>query len=233
MRYSSRTFISLLVIAGLLSGVVLVAPPAAAVSTTTWTSTADFDLGDGETVDDATPGSWSDPVAYPQKVGDIGGASYGGYAWGIGGYQNASTDAKAYNLRYNPTTNSWSIKAAMPVAKWGVATTVWADRIYAFAGNSGTQDQATAYYYNVTGDIWTGIKNVPAMVATTGACANTYNSQVYLLANASFQRYDPANDAGGYTALTAPTSSGTWMTCAGVGNYHYVMGGTSGGTNGC
>src|SRR3990167_4985300 len=43
MRYSSRTFISLLVIAGLLSGVVLVAPPAAAVSTTTWTSTADFD----------------------------------------------------------------------------------------------------------------------------------------------------------------------------------------------
>src|SRR3990172_7425588 len=45
MRYSSRTFISLLVIAGLLSGVVLIAPPAAAVSTTTWTSTADFDAG--------------------------------------------------------------------------------------------------------------------------------------------------------------------------------------------
>src|SRR3989337_1925085 len=45
MRYSSRTFISLLVIAGILSGVVLVAPPAAAVSTTTWTSTADFDAG--------------------------------------------------------------------------------------------------------------------------------------------------------------------------------------------
>src|SRR3990170_2609956 len=48
MRYSSRTFISLLVIAGLLSGVVLVAPPAAAVSTTTWTTTADFDAGTKE-----------------------------------------------------------------------------------------------------------------------------------------------------------------------------------------
>src|SRR3989304_6665795 len=45
MRYFSRTFISFLMIAGLLSGVVLVAPPAAAVSTTTWTSTADFDSG--------------------------------------------------------------------------------------------------------------------------------------------------------------------------------------------
>ena len=45
MRYFSRTFISFLMIAGLLSGVVLVAPPAAAVSTTTWTTTADFDAG--------------------------------------------------------------------------------------------------------------------------------------------------------------------------------------------
>ena len=44
MRYFSRSFISLLVIAGLLSGVVLVAPPAAAVSTV-WTSTSDFDAG--------------------------------------------------------------------------------------------------------------------------------------------------------------------------------------------
>src|SRR3989304_148543 len=46
MRYFSRTFISFLMIAGLLSGVVLVAPPAAAVSTTTWTTTAG--VGDGD-----------------------------------------------------------------------------------------------------------------------------------------------------------------------------------------
>src|SRR3989304_5094775 len=44
MRYFSRSFISLLGRAGLLSGVVLVAPPAAAVSTV-WTSTSDFDAG--------------------------------------------------------------------------------------------------------------------------------------------------------------------------------------------
>src|SRR3972149_11134880 len=45
MRFPPRPFISLLVIAGLLSGVVLVAPPASAASSVTWTSTADFDAG--------------------------------------------------------------------------------------------------------------------------------------------------------------------------------------------
>ena len=45
MSRSPWILVALIVIAGLLSGVVLVAPPAAAVSTTTWTSTADFDSG--------------------------------------------------------------------------------------------------------------------------------------------------------------------------------------------
>src|SRR3989304_5593475 len=75
MRYSSRIFISLLMIAGLLSGVVLVAPPAAAASTTTWTSTADFDAGAKQepmgarnwfaTNGGSQPGNW---IVYPMAA---------------------------------------------------------------------------------------------------------------------------------------------------------------------
>src|SRR3972149_2880498 len=76
MRYSSRTFISLLVIAGLLSGVVLVAPPAAAASTTTWTSTADFDGGTKEQGTVARNFFATNGVSQPNNFIDYPSATY-------------------------------------------------------------------------------------------------------------------------------------------------------------
>ena len=112
MRYSSRTFISLLMIAGLLSGVVLVAPPAAAALSVTWTSTVDFDGG--------TKSDSGNRYFAANVVGDT---PWNGATYPVAVYWSGSTyvvwqgdgDYKIYAARYVHGTQTWSTAVVVAV----------------------------------------------------------------------------------------------------------------------
>src|SRR3990172_4085149 len=111
MRYSSRTFISLLVIAGLLSGVVLVAPPAAAASTTTWTSTADFDGGTKEQGTVARNFFATNGVSQPNNFIDYPSATYfNGRTYVVyqGSEDGGAHTPDPYATYYDHATSMWA-----------------------------------------------------------------------------------------------------------------------------
>src|SRR3989337_2509366 len=120
MRYSSRTFISLLVIAGLLSGVVLVAPPAAAASTTTWTSTADFDSGEKAKTGDIPIGNVTLKTPLPVFRSDGSSAVHNNQLYQIAGYnENGAGSPVDTMYRYTPATDSWETLTPGPRTRWG------------------------------------------------------------------------------------------------------------------
>jgi hypothetical protein len=196
-------------------------------SSATYTTTADFD-GSTKSATTIGTGAWSFIADMPQPVTDMGAASYGGFAYSVGGLQNGSSDEKSYFFRYNPVADVWASLTAVPTARWGIATAVWADRIYAFTGDADGVAQTVNEYYNVTSATWTTPATlVPVSVRGQGTCAVTAGSFIYIILNANLERYNPATDA--YTPLTGPTSSGNWQTCAVIGDFLYMIGGASSG----
>ena len=155
LRRASGLSVALLVIAGLLSGVVLVAPPAAAASTTTWTSTADFDAGNkgdpgapwfAENGIDQ-PSNW---INYPRSW-YANGRTY--TVW------QGDTDYKIYSTYYDHSSRTWatpvvvvSANAVSPDGHGSPALGITNDGfLHVFCCSHGTQQ---GYYRSASSYAW-------------------------------------------------------------------------------
>ncbi len=80
---------------------------------------------------------WSYAAPLPEELGAVGLAAHGGYLYSFGGiyepYWWGWPVSSAY--RYNPTNNSWTRLADMPIARSNFGIAVIGDKIYCAGGN--------------------------------------------------------------------------------------------------
>ena len=116
-----------------------------------------------------------------------------------------SGEITAVNEEYDPSTNTWTIKTAMPTVRAYFATAVYQNKIYCFGGYT-SFSKISGWTENVTGinevydpmtDSWATLSSMPVAAAVLEA--NVVNGKIYLFGEGTNfgvnQIYDPQTDS--------------------------------------
>jgi len=148
----------------------------------------------------------------------------------IGGYGNNGSDIRTSNLRYNQSSDSWISLANMTTARWGATAAAVLDRIYVFSGavTSGGATTNVTEVYNITTNTWSSRSPTPFLITGTGDCATNYGSDaIYILRQNELYLYSVSGDIFTEKHNLGADDTGTFMNCAIVGDFLYVIGGTT------
>jgi hypothetical protein len=103
-------------------------------------------------------------------------------------------------MAYDPATESWTKKADMPTARFGVSACVVDGKIYAIGGcTDGYQSFKRVEVYDPATDSWTRKADMPTQRFALGTCVAA--GQVYAIGGLSptgaeaNERYDPVTDS--------------------------------------
>ncbi len=149
-------------------------------ATDTWTRKADIPTARG----------WMSPssAVVDGKIYVIGGDTFDG------DYRTIPTVEE-----YDPATDTWTRKADMPTARWGLATVVVDGKIYAIGGTPGSLGWVNVEEYDPETDSWTRKSDIPQ--GLWGLCANVVNGKIYAFggrvtfkARSDMFEYDPVTD---------------------------------------
>jgi N-acetylneuraminic acid mutarotase len=95
----------------------------------------------------------------------------GGKVYVVGGVTNTAVVTE--NLVYKPFTNSWSSKAALPVATCDAASRVVKNVLYVFGGSTDGKTVTNAVWtYNPTTNKWSAKSPMPTARASAGAAVD-------------------------------------------------------------
>jgi hypothetical protein len=133
--------------------------------------------------------SWVVAQAYPSTIVRYGFVQVGSDSYVIGGVSDGSR-VTTMN-RYNAATNTWTPRAAVPVASEAPSAAYYNGKIYLAEGDTGN----SLRIYNIASNTWSSGAPRAAVTDGYGAAAGAYNGRVYV--------------AGGGT--TGPGSSATWV----------------------
>jgi len=179
----------------------------------------------------------------PNAAADSCTSVYNNKIYIIGGYGTSSSTQLDFVQIYDPTTDIWTQGSVLPVAEWGAACAVYNGKIYLFGGvvsggGGGGGGTANAYLYDIAGDSWSSLTSLPSAIPD-GMMGVTVGSDIYLLFESNFWRFDPsaAGGMGSYTALTAaPTAAQVQWAATGYVNVsgddriYFIGGSTSAGS---
>jgi N-acetylneuraminic acid mutarotase len=161
-----------------------------------------------------------------------------GVVYAIGGQNSAGTVLSKVEA-YNPATNTWSTKAAVPAARWRTNGTATINGvIYLAGGVDGTKPghKKTLYAYTAATNTW----STKAPMPVAGGCGGSgaINGIVFVLigcdsltsptagAKGILMRYDPAANTW---STKAPSPTPHQFPAVGVvGGKFYVIGGKNG-----
>ena len=149
-----------------------------------------------------------------------------GGIFNIGGMTPPASTFYANNDRYDPTSNTWTSKAAMTNARGQVNGAAVGDIFYAFGGHTGGAGLDYNQAYDTVGNTWTSklaLSN-PRYAATCQA----FNTNIYLIggSTASSQNNDMYDTlANTWTTKANMTTGRYYLTSAIVGSNIYVIGG--------
>jgi hypothetical protein len=136
---------------------------------------------------------------------------------------------------YNPATEQWTSKLAMPTARSGFATVVYDGKIYVIGGSVGNGFVGNNEVYDPVSNTWA----TKASMQTPRAdlTASLVNGQIYLIGGKMYSNqapfytetginevYDPVNDA--WSTKTALPSAVEGYASAVLDNKIYVIGGS-------
>ncbi len=156
---------------------------------------------------------------------------------------------------YDPTTDSWTAKAPMPIPRADFATAVYENKIYVFGGEifssgsppvSAQTSETPGYYvdtnatevYDPATNTWT--EKTPLPIPSQGLSANTIDGKIYIITDGyqldpvyhtywtvkKIEVYDPLTDSW---AVAAPMPTGvSGYASAVVDNKIYVISGRNG-----
>ena len=101
---------------------------------------------------------------------------------------------------YNPATDTWTKKADMPTARWGLSTSVVNGRIYAIGGVTMTTTLSTVEEYDPVTDTWTKKADMPT--PRHGLSTSVVNGRIYAIGGwnlgldiqSTVEEYNPATD---------------------------------------
>jgi N-acetylneuraminic acid mutarotase len=155
------------------------------------------------------------------------GKIYASSGYSYGGSRPTTTE------EYDPITDTWVVKASIPVQRNGHRFVTVGDRIYAFGGegpNSGSWTP-TVYEYDPAGDSWTQKGN---WTARNTFVADAIDGKIYAAGGvagyggpeSSTYEYDPSSDT--WTQKAAMLTAVNTMTGASAGGKLYVFGGHNG-----
>jgi N-acetylneuraminic acid mutarotase len=131
---------------------------------------------------------------------------------------------------YDPETDTWTRKADMPTARWGLATCAFNGKVYAIGGypTTGFTGLTTVEVYDPVTDTWTRKADIPLGVALFNA--HEVNGKIYaiggrpdLKSRAYMQEYDPATDT--WTRKTDMLVGASQMGSVVLGDKIIVIGG--------
>jgi uncharacterized repeat protein (TIGR03803 family) len=181
-----------------------------------------------------TTGKWTTGAAIPTPVWSAASAVVSGVLYVIGGYEGPEgSNQNPTNLvqAYNPTTNTWTTKSAMPTARGSLAAALDGTAIYVIGGNGATLRLNTVEKYVPSTDTWT--EEAPLLVGKSEASAGLVGTTI--VAADGFSTANDTGDNEGYTVSTNTWSSLTAdptprnASCYGsLSSQLYVVGGYNG-----
>jgi len=190
-------------------------------------------LGPVEEYDPVTD-IWTTKASIPTVRVALAASAVNNKIYAIGGATGTSphtitfSGLLATNEEYDPTTDTWTAKASIPIARWNFGAVAMNNKIYAMGGQSGpTTFLATNHEYDPETDTWTPKHSMSAAQYNFGAAA--VNNKIYVIGGyngsvlAINQQYDPATDAWA-TKTSMPTSREALAAAAANGRV-YAMGG--------
>ncbi len=180
---------------------------------------------------------WTTGAAIPTPVWSPASAVVGGILYVIGGYEGpegASQDPSNVVQAYNPKTNTWSTKSAMPTARGSIAAAVDSNAIYVIGGNGSALRLNTVEKFVPSTNTWT--EEAPLLVGKSEPSAGLVGSTI--VAADGFTTSGETGDNEGYTVSTNTWSSLTAdptprnASCYGVlSSQLYVAGGLKSGVS--
>ena len=138
----------------------------------------------------------------PTARGGLDAAVVDGKIYAIGGGVGASNR----NEEYDPTTNTWAIKAAIPTGRSNLATVTIQNKIYAIGGSADEYPWmpiAKNEVYDPSTNTWATKAEMPT--ARTQMCANNVNDQIYVMGGFELvgpNDVEPSNKTEAYDPIT-------------------------------
>ena len=171
---------------------------------------------------EATENSWVTKAPMTQARGGLGVAAVNGKIYAIGGSTQNDVDGQllGINEEYDPATNTWVTKAAMPTPRTDFAIAVYQNKIYCIGGISGQGKnfpiEGHRFYvaslanevYDPATDTWAN--KAPMPFRDYGhLTTSVVGGKIYIIDGSSAQPYyiyNPAKDSWNVQAANSPTT---------------------------
>ena len=187
---------------------------------------------------DPSTDRWTTKAPMPVGLHHVGMGVTGGRLYVIGGYTQSGLTVwhpVATVYAYDPATDSWAERAAMPTARGALSVTVHEGKLYAIGGYDRNANSAAVEVYDPERNSWTS--RAPLPTPRDHLASATVSGKVYAIGgrlNGDYHRnlsvmelYDPATNRWARAADLPTARSG--ITAAEVGGRIYVFGGEGGG----
>ncbi len=176
-------------------------------------------------------------AAVNRKIYAIGGVISSGFAGPTPGstvyFSKDPVEVTGSNEEYDPATDTWTYKAAMPTPRAVFATAVYQNKIYCIGGKTSDNYTGVNEVYDPATDTWE--TKTPMPTARAFLDANVVGGKIYLIGGHSLfpyefllvsEVYDPATDTW---STSEPMPSGTLAGYASAvfDNKIYIIGGFS------
>src|SRR6202790_1709643 len=155
----------------------------------------------GQSPPGSLPGNWTMKAPLPAPRAEVAAVAFDGKLHAIGG--SVSGTAGPYHDEYDPATDSWRARAALPEGRDHLGVAVAADKIYAFGGFVGSVHKSAgtgAFEYDPKADTW---RALPAMKGPRGSVgAATVDGKIHVIGGrgldgvvvASHEVFDPQSE---------------------------------------
>jgi N-acetylneuraminic acid mutarotase len=183
---------------------------------------------------DPSTDRWTAKAPMPVGLHHVGIGVAGGRLYVIGGYKQSGLSVwgpVATVYRYDPGSDAWIERAAMPTARGALSVTVHDGKLYAIGGYEGKVNSPAVEVYDPIANSWTSRAPLPTPrdhLATATAAGKVYAIGGRLKGDyhrnlSVTEAYDPSTEQWTRTADLPTARSG--ITAAEAGGRIYVFGG--------
>lgn len=175
--------------------------------------------------------TWSTAAPPPDPVNHTAAVAYDGRIHVFGGYSGSFLGSPPLNVHwiYDPKTNQWSDRPALPTARGALVAVVASDRIYTIGGTSEEDTTALVEVYDPAEGAWSTASSMP--IAREHLAAGVIDGNVYVAGGRqglnpmvdTLENYNPEKDT--WKERTSMPTARAGIAGAVLGNRLFVFGG--------